>query len=157
MHHRLSHPALRRTAAFSAICLAGGMTLSHAASPNDPDDQYRREVQTCQDGRSGQDKDNCMTEARRALAARKKGALETDTNAVVINARKRCEVFTGDDKAACLARIDGSGSTSGSVAGGGILREVETVDIAPGSASTKVEPQSAEPVIQSPSKPRSTD
>lgn len=153
MYHRLCSSALRRTVAISAIWLAGGMALSHAASPNDSDDQFHREIQTCQNGRSGQDKGTCMTEARRALAARRKGALETDTSAVVINARKRCEVFTGDDKAACLARIGGGGATSGSVAGGGILREVETVVIPSGSASGTVDRKTAKPVIQTPPKP----
>ena len=153
MHHRYCPPALRGALAISALWLASSMTLSHAASPNGPDDPYRRDMQTCQDGSSGQDRDTCMIEARRALAARKNGALETDTSAVASNARKRCEVLTGDDKAACLARMDGRGSTSGSVAGGGILREVETAVIPPGSASVTIEPKTADPVILSPSKP----
>ncbi|MEO7939066.1 MAG: hypothetical protein ABIR55_10610 [Burkholderiaceae bacterium] len=136
----------------SAILLGSSMVAS-AASPGVRDSQYNRELQACQDGRSGQDKDTCMTEARRALAARKKGALQTDTSATAANARKRCEVMTGDDKAACLARMDARGSTSGSVAGGGILREVVTPVAPSASASAAATPSTMGPSVQAPTKP----
>lgn len=152
MHHRYRHSTFCRAVAVSAILLGGSMVAS-AASPGVHDSQYKLELQACQDGRSGQDKDTCMTEARRALAARKKGALQTDISATAVNARKRCEVFTGDDKAACLARMGGRGSTSGSVAGGGILREVET-PVAPGAAASgATAPSTMGPAIQTPTKP----
>ena len=153
MHHRSHRQALYRAMAFSTLWLASGMALTHAASINTADDQYLRDAQTCKAGRSGQDKDTCMTEARRALDARKKGALETDTGAVATNARKRCEVLTGDDKASCLARMKGQGSTSGSVTGGGILREVETVVMPPAAASSTEIPKIADPLNNATTKP----
>lgn len=153
MHHRSRRQALYRAMAFSTLWFASAIALSHAASVNDLDRQYLLETQTCKDGRSGQDKNTCMTEARRALDARKKGALETDTSVVDINARKRCAILSGDDKTACLARMAGRGSTSGSVKGGGILREVETMVPPAEAASTTVSPRNDDPVIPSPSKP----
>lgn len=153
MHHRHACQRRFRAAALCTLLLVAGMASSHAASVNDPDDQYHRETQACLDGSSGQDQETCKTEARRALDARKKGALETDTSAAAMNASKRCEIFTDKDKATCLARMDARGSTSGSVAGGGILREVETVVIPPGAASVTVTPKTANPVILAPAKP----
>lgn len=153
MHHRPHHATSFRAVGICAILLGSSMVAS-AAGPGIRDSQYSRELQACQDGRSGQDKDTCMTEARRALAARKKGALQTDTSATTAaNARKRCEVMTGDDKAACLARMDARGSTSGSVAGGGILREVVTPVAPSASASAATAPKLMEPAVRTPAKP----
>jgi hypothetical protein len=36
-------------------------------------------------------------------------------------------VLSGDERLACQARMEGMGTTSGSVAGGGVLREIVIV------------------------------
>ena len=41
----------------------------------------------------------------------------------------RCEKLPTDDQQACRARVTGQGNISGSVAGGGILREYTQVEI----------------------------
>ena len=46
------------------------------------------------------------------------------------NALKRCEPLPEPDRSGCVARIQGNGTTSGSVAGGGISRELVTREIA---------------------------
>jgi hypothetical protein len=46
----------------------------------------------------------------------------------------------------------GYGSTTGSVAGGGLLREVETVVMPAGSGSVTIQPKTADPVVLVPSK-----
>jgi len=61
-------------------------------------------------------------------------------------------VLTGEEKAACQARVMGYGSTTGSVAGGGLLREVETVVMPAGSGSVTIQPQTSDPVVLVPSK-----
>ncbi|MBC7548312.1 MAG: hypothetical protein H7224_06680, partial [Polaromonas sp.] len=43
------------------------------------------------------------------------------------NALARCNVLTGEDKLACEARVVGYGNPQGSVAGGGVLTQIETV------------------------------
>jgi hypothetical protein len=58
---------------------------------------------------------------------------------------------TGENQAACQARVLGMGSVEGSVAGGGVLREVETVVLPQGQASVTVEPQTSDPVVLIPS------
>ena len=47
------------------------------------------------------------------------------------NTQLRCEPLTGDDRAACMARMRGEGTVSGGVAGGGILRELITIEVVP--------------------------
>ena len=68
-----------------------------------------------------------MKEARNAAAAKRAGKLGNDGD-FAANAMKRCEVFkTEDDKSACKARVMNSANAQGSVAGGGVLLEAETV------------------------------
>ncbi|MEO7339093.1 MAG: hypothetical protein ABIV63_21160, partial [Caldimonas sp.] len=43
------------------------------------------------------------------------------------NAKDRCDALSGDERSDCVARMKGEGTTSGSVAGGGILREKRTI------------------------------
>jgi hypothetical protein len=42
------------------------------------------------------------------------------------NATARCEAQPAADRAACVQRILGAGSTQGSVGGGGLIRQTET-------------------------------
>lgn len=64
-----------------------------------------------------------------------------------MNARQRCEVLSGDERAACEVRVMGYGNSSGSVAGGGVIREVETVVVPPGATSVRIAPQTSAPVL----------
>ena len=60
--------------------------------------------------------------------------------------------MTGEDKAACQARVLGYGETTGSVAGGGVLREVETVVLPAGQSSVTIEPKTADPIVLIPAR-----
>lgn len=137
MHLRTTIPSRRLAFTLSAVLLTGAAPLSHAADIKQSDARYENDKAACQKGRSGQDLATCLTEAARAKDARKKGALDTDMGPAAENARKRCDALASDEKAACLARVDGQGVTSGSVKGGGILRSVETVvaPLAPASGT----------------------
>jgi len=109
---------------------------------------YQSEVQACRSGRTQQAIDTCLREARNAQAARRDGTLArpsaTDLQA---NAMARCQPLSGEYKAACEARVMGFGNTSGSVAGGGVLRQVETVVVPPGAGEVRIEPQTNDPVL----------
>jgi len=70
-------------------------------------------------------------EAAAAQAQRRKGAGAEDAAAFDRNAQQRCDALSGDERKDCVARMQGQGSTSGSVSGGGILREKMTVVPAP--------------------------
>ncbi len=93
--------------------------------------RFRQDMAVCNSGQSNQDVKTCKLEARSALAEARRGALTSAPQASEVNARLRCNVHEGDARTACEARMRGEGTTSsGSVGGGGILRE--TVTVVPG-------------------------
>jgi hypothetical protein len=118
----------------------------------DASGSYQHEVNSCMSGRTQEDQATCLREARNARADKERGVLDNDGAQYQANARARCDVLTGEDKAACQARLMGYGETSGSVAGGGILREVETVVLPPGANSVTIEPKTPDPVVLVPSR-----
>jgi hypothetical protein len=79
----------------------------------------------------------CVKEARNARAEIRRGKMNETWQAPDFerHALLRCNVHTGDDKADCIARIQGKGRTHGSVAGGGILRELTTTKTVPAPAT----------------------
>jgi hypothetical protein len=117
----------------------------------DASGKFQSEVQACKDGNTGQDKPTCMKEARNAQADRKRGGLTNPSTDFQANARARCDALTGEDRAACNARMMGFGTVTGSVASGGVLRQVETVVVPPGQTSVRIEPQTPNPVLLVPS------
>lgn len=133
-----------------AALLAVGAATAQVATI-DASGSYQQEVQACMSGQTQQDRETCLTEARNANADKRRGVLDTQ-GSLEANAMGRCEVFTsGEDKAACQARVMGMGSAEGSVAGGGMIREVETVVLPEGQSSVTVEPKTADPVVLVPS------
>ncbi len=106
---------------------------------------YQSEVNACNTGKTQQDRATCLREARNAAAEKQRGKLENYGE----QAMTRCEVhMTGEDRAACRARVMGMGEVEGSVAGGGLIREVETVVMPEGQASITVNPQTdAGPIV----------
>lgn len=117
----------------------------------DASGSYQQEVNACMTGRTQQDQATCLREARNAQADKKRGVLDNAGAQFQANATARCDALSGEDKAACRARLMGYGETSGSVAGGGLLREVETVVLPAGARSVTVEPKTSEPVVLVPS------
>lgn len=118
----------------------------------DASGSFKQEMQACMTGQTQQDRETCMKEARNARADKQRGVLASENADYKANATARCDVLTGVDKAACQARIMGYGSTEGSVAGGGVLREVETVVMPAGQSSITIEPKTADPVVLVPAK-----
>lgn len=113
----------------------------------DASGNYQHEVQSCLSGKTQEDQATCLREARNAQADKKRGVLDNAGAQYQANALVRCNALTGEDKAACQARMMGFGSTDGSVAGGGVLREVETVVLPPGQSAVTVEPRTSDPVV----------
>jgi len=90
--------------------------------------RYARERAACFDNASAQDLGSCLRDAAAAQAQRRKGVPPEDAAAFERNALQRCEALPSDDRKACVARMQGQGTTTGSVAGGGILRELVTTE-----------------------------
>ena len=146
----------KKSLAYFAVASLLAMTAATAQVATgttgiDASGSFQQEVASCMSGRTQQDRDTCMKEARNAQADKKRGVLDNAGGQFDQNAAARCEVLQGEEKAACQARVIGYGSTSGSVAAGGVLREVETVVVPPG-ADVTIRPQTADPVVLVPSK-----
>lgn len=133
---------LAMTAATAQVATGTANTTGIDASGS-----YSLEVQACMTGRTQQDRETCLREARNAQADKKRGVLDNAGAQFQSNAVARCEVLAGEDKAACQARMMGYGNTSGSVAGGGLLREVETVVMPEGRSTVTIEPKTSDPVV----------
>lgn len=122
---------------------------SQAASPASTElsaarARYAQEVALCKSGRSHQDRATCLQEAGAALAEAKRGALDKGTADLEANRILRCNPLPEDQRKDCIARMQGQGTTSGSVEGGGIYRELVTRETAAASA-----PKSGTGVAQS--------
>jgi hypothetical protein len=118
----------------------------------DASGSYQQEVNACMTGKTQQDQATCLREARNAQADKRRGVLDNAGAQFEANATARCDVLKGEEKAACQARLMGYGNTSGSVAAGGVLREVETVVIPAGQSSVVIEPQTSDPVVLVPAR-----
>ena len=118
----------------------------------DASGSYQQEVKACLTGKTQQDQATCLLEARNAQADKKRGVLDNAGAQFDANAASRCGVLSGEDKAACQARVIGYGSISGSVAAGGVLREVETVVLPAGQDSVTIEPKTSDPVVLVPAR-----
>ena len=123
-----------QTARLSAMALlimgaAFPATAAMAASnSSDANTRYQAERALCNNGQSNQDRATCLREAGAALAESKGGRLSDGQHAYRENARIRCNALPADDRDACQRRINGEGSTSGSVGAGGVMRELVTPD-----------------------------
>lgn len=123
------------TAQIASAQIASGTTGIDATG------NAQSELAACLNGRTQQDKATCITEVRNANAAKRAGQLDNAGGQFRANALKRCDVFQGEELIACQARIAGYGTTSGSVAGGGAVRQVETVVVPADAGNVRIQPQ----------------
>ncbi len=131
---------LAMTAATAQISAPGTTGIDASGST-------QSERAACLRGATQQDQATCLREANNAAADKRKGELETERSQLVANAMQRCDALGGQDHAACTARVLGYGNASGSVAGGGVIKEVETVVVPPGASSVTIEPKTPNPVL----------
>jgi hypothetical protein len=132
----------------AALLAVGAATAQVATFPGangiDNSGSYRSEVNACLSGQTQQSREDCLKEARNAAGDKNRGRLENYDEM----AAARCDVHAaGEDRAACRARMMGRGEVDGSVAGGGLIREVETVVVPQGQASVTIEPRTSDPVV----------
>lgn len=126
-HPSLCIPSLLAFAATSLLAVtAATAQVAHGdTSALDDSGNYREEVQACREGRTAEDRATCLKEARSAAADKRRGVL-SNRGDFQANALARCDAHREKiDKDACRERLVGEGNLSGSVAGGGLLRELE--------------------------------
>lgn len=124
--------AIRRTLASPhfrgvAFCGLGALLFAGTALAETPQQTYQRERAACMTGQTSQDRSTCLKEAGAALAEARRGNL---TPASGLGA-DRCNALDGTERAACVARMRGQGTVSGSVEGGGVLRELTVREVLP--------------------------
>lgn len=105
------------------------------------------EMAACNNGTTQQDRATCMTEVKNANAAKRAGQVDNAGGSFSANALQRCNVLAGVDKVACEARVAGYGNPQGSVAGGGVITEIETVVVPQGATSVTIQPQTKSDTI----------
>lgn len=128
----------RHLPSLTALAIAVVSTAFHVATVQAADPAaakpgavYVQERANCETGRTAQDRATCLKEAGAAAEERKRNGL-ANAGAARQNATERCKALPAKDQGDCLARIEGPAAvnqqvtTSGSVAGGGVLRETRT-------------------------------
>ena len=105
------------------------------------------EMAACNNGTTQQSRETCMTEVRNANAAKRAGKVDNAGGQFKSNALMRCNVLQGEDKIACEARVSGYGNPQGSVAGGGVITEVETVVLPAAPQIINIQPQTSSDTI----------
>ncbi|MBI5255914.1 MAG: hypothetical protein HY855_05400 [Burkholderiales bacterium] len=129
-------PALLLGLAFAAVPALGADKATAASQLA----RYQQERAKCSNGESNQDRPTCLKEAAAAYAEARRGdEVPADPALYARNALLRCERLPADERSACVARMQGQGSTTGSARGGGIYRELvtrETMPAVPAAAAS---------------------
>ncbi|WP_367847362.1 hypothetical protein [Rhodoferax sp. WC2427] len=109
------------------LCTAAAQAADPAASAS-AQARYKQDMALCNSGKSNQSFATCKIEAERALAEARRGGLTAAApSEYQQNALRRCEVFQGDERTACEARMRQPEGVDGSVQSGGVLRESVTI------------------------------
>ena len=119
----------RRPGGWLAAAALLALSPTWAASPQAlADASYRLDRAACLDSHSQHERSSCLREAGAVRDEARRGRVlrgETpETRA--LNALQRCVRLPLESQAVCERMVRGEGSSSGSVAGGGVLREHET-------------------------------
>jgi hypothetical protein len=119
---------------------AMGAGPSSAAAASEA--RYQRDAAVCLSRGYKGARNECLSDASTARASREPVTIDPDPGRYARNALQRCEALKEPDRGDCVARMQGQGTTSGSVAGGGIYRELVTREVvvvpaAPASAASQ--------------------
>lgn len=114
----------------SALVGPSPVLAAGQVQPSDAQARYLRDAAACKTAPPGTDRAACLREAAAVRASKDHAGVEPDSGQFARNALKRCEPLPEPERSDCAARIQGEGNTRGSVAGGGIYRELITREVA---------------------------
>ena len=118
------------TPVVAAVLLAASAAVAQAP-PQDARARYEQEREKCLTNNTQDTLATCLREANNALDAARKGQLSSPGAAAPGNATQRCAAFQSTaEQAECVRRMQNS-PVSGSVSGGGVLRESVTTTVVP--------------------------
>ncbi len=111
--------------ALAVACVPAAWSATKGSS--EAQQRYQQERAHCLSGQSNQDRATCLREAAAARQEARRNRLDTGSSASLeANATARCQAQPAADRAACVARVTGAGSTQGSVEAGGLIRQAVT-------------------------------
>ena len=124
---------MKRFAFAAPVLTATLLALSTAAiaqvPASDARARYEQERQKCHTNNTQDSLATCLREATNALDASRKGQLSDPGPIAAANGTDRCNAFqSAQERSECVRRVESS-AVSGSVAGGGVLRESTTTTI----------------------------
>jgi hypothetical protein len=119
------------TPTLTAVLLAASAGAMAQAPAGDARARYEMEREKCMTNNTQDSLATCLREANNALDAARKGQLSNPGPTAADNATQRCAAFqSAAEQAECMRRLQSS-SVSGSVSGGGVLRESVTTTVVP--------------------------
>jgi len=122
----------------------GGLGVgSTAVVAADASGIYQQERAACLNGQSQQDQATCLKEAGAARGEAKRGNLNDGATSYQQNAQMRCNALPPADYDDCIRRAQGQGTVSGSVGGGGVVKETVTIVPAPMPTGSEYKPAPA--------------
>ena len=135
---------MRRRTSMSIVALSASLSVSAAlaAQPSDAQTRYQIERAACDSGPLHQDRAACLREAGAAYEEARRGRLDDGQAQYQQNALMRCSVLPPEERGACHARMQGQGTMRGSVAEGGIYRELVTRESPPDAGARELNPPS---------------
>lgn len=130
---QLNKNAINKVLGLSLCAASLALTTGLASAADTAASNYQQDRAACMDGRSAQDRATCLRDAGAAFNEARHGKLKDDDASVYQkNAQIRCNVLPDADRPDCIRRMSGLDTTiSGSVSGGGVLRETTTIQVDP--------------------------
>jgi len=121
--------------ALACLLPAIAIGTAHAEPMAQARADYQKQKADCLNGQTSEGKKTCLREAAAAFNDAKSGRLNKTNGNFEQNATARCQVFKNEDDRDLCERRQREGSVTGSVAGGGDLREL-TVRVPVNDTST---------------------
>jgi hypothetical protein len=134
---RTNMKTIQRSLIAVTLCV---MSNAYAADPATLDaakSQYDAERARCMSGTTGQDQASCLRSAGAAYDAIKQNRLHDANTSYYDNEMSRCKSLPPADRKDCESRVDGQGQSSGSVKGGGMIKETTTTTTLPPQPVTR--------------------
>lgn len=132
MNARLQTRALPTLGLCVAAALLLGTFTAFAAggkpAPLSPQARLQHDRVVCARIRDQGERDECLSEASTLYAGTQPSNPNENPEQLMRNALKRCEPLREPDRQDCVLRMQGQGTTTGSVAAGGIYRELVTIE-----------------------------
>ena len=141
LHHLARGAAGFVFSALLTVTAAANAQIASGTTGIDATGNAQSEMAACNNGKTQQDRATCLTEVKNANEARRAGKADNAGGQFQANAMQRCNILPSQEKIACEARVLGYGNPQGSVAGGGVITEIETVTVPNNPGPITIQPQ----------------